>query len=212
MKERILHMLAQGLQGSQIASVIGCSASYVVQVAKDPICLERLGELRKEYAGKEDADGVILNNKYNALEHSLLKKIGDSLEDAELPVLTRTLEVIGNRQEKRLQRMTMASVGGAGSSLHVHLTLPSHATLNLPSYQLNENKEVIAIGGREMAPMSSEGVKNLFGQLASGRGLGGSSSQLVDHNRVLEASEVFKEVKEIREVREIEVDISGTEF
>lgn len=173
MKDRILHMLAQGLKGSQIASVIGCSAGYITQVAKEETSAGKIAEYRREYFGEDagkDKDGEILTSKYNAIEHSLLEKIGDQLQYAELPALTKTLEVIGNRQEKRLARLAGIGAGGGGNQVHVTLVLPSHARLEMPSYEVNENKEVIAIAGREMAPMSSEGVKNLFMGL-SGKGI-----------------------------------------
>lgn len=162
MKERIIDFLAQGMKPSQVASIVGCTAGYVTQVSKDPSNEEKIREKQVALLPTLTEDKV-LNNKYMAVEHTLLNQLESMAGMAEFRDVTRALEVVGNRQEKRLARLTAPAGGsGSGTNVLINLTLPAHATLNLPSYQLNEKNEVISIGERAMAPMSSDAVKNLF--------------------------------------------------
>lgn len=160
MRNRILNYMAQGLKPAQVASIVGCTASYISQLGKDEAFLAELAEARAEAHKNVDEDKV-LSNKYMSLEHKILDSIEQAMALAELPALTRALEVIGTRQEKRAQRLA-APLRGEGTTVIVNLTLPSHA---VPEYQVNSQREVVAIGDREIAPMNSEGVKRLFASL-----------------------------------------------
>jgi hypothetical protein len=42
MKERILKLLAQGIKASDITGIVGCTASYVSQLANDDAFKEQL--------------------------------------------------------------------------------------------------------------------------------------------------------------------------
>jgi uncharacterized protein YoaH (UPF0181 family) len=184
MKERIIEFLAQGMSPTQTASIVGVSASYISQLRKEPEFLQLVEDKKKEFFASENVEDKVLNNKYAAVEHAILNQLESQLAYAELPALTRALEVVGNRQEKRFQRMHPASIPQVGVNVNVlQLTLPSHAAQALPAYSLNEKKEVVAIGDRTMSPLSSEGVKNLFNQL-SGKSV--SALPLEDDGKTLQ--------------------------
>lgn len=160
MRDRILHYMSQGISASQTASIVGCSAAYISQLGKDEAFTKELALARGEVATKPaDEDGA-LTLKYMALEHKLLDSMGSQMAFAELPALTRALEVISTRQEKRAQRLA-APKQEPGAVVMVNITLPSHA---VPEYQVNSRREVVSIGNRTVAPMSSAGVANLFQQ------------------------------------------------
>jgi len=164
MKNRIIDFLAQGLRPSQVAGIVGCTPSYVVQLSKDEEVAKLIAEKRQELLPNLD-DDKILTNKYMSAEHAILKQIEDNISMYEPRDTIRALEVIGNRQEKRLQRLTPAAAPNQGPVFNVlNLTLPAHAAASLPSYKLNESKEIIEVAGQALAPLSTEGVRNLFMQ------------------------------------------------
>ena len=160
MRDRILHYMAQGVPASQVASIVGCQPSYISQLGKDEKFLAQLAEARAEQQGKVVDEDKVLSNKYLAMEHKLLDQMSNSLAFAELPAVTRALEVIANRQENRAKRLAQPTVE-RGAAVMINITLPSHA---VPEYQVNSQREVISIGNRAVAPMSSTGVANLFAQ------------------------------------------------
>lgn len=162
MRDRILNYMAQGLKAVQVCSIVGCTPAYISQLGKDEQFLAELAAARQEAYKTVDEDKV-LTNKYMALEHKVLDAIESSMALAELPALTRALEVIGTRQERRALRLA-APVQPGGTTVIVNLTLPTHA---VPEYQINAQREVVAIGDRTISPMNSEGVKNLFTAMAA---------------------------------------------
>jgi hypothetical protein len=57
---------------------------------------------------------------------------------------------------------------GAGNTQVVVLNLPAHA-IPPPVIEVNANGEILAINKQNLAPMSSDGVKNLFSQIVEAR-------------------------------------------
>jgi hypothetical protein len=161
MRDRILYYMAQGLTASQTASIVGCTASYINQLGKEELFLSQLTQARSETQAKDVDEDKVLTNKYMALEHKILGAIETAMPMAELPALVRALEVVGSRQEKRALRLATPIGQVPNGTVIVNITLPSHA---VPEYQVNSQREVIAIDNKTVAPMSSDGVANLFKQ------------------------------------------------
>jgi hypothetical protein len=171
MQERISEFLAQNIKPEQVASIVGCSAGYISQLLKDPIFKEKVLAKAAEYQSSnapKDIEDKVIANKYLAVEHKALQRIESAMDHAELPALVLALREIGNRQDKRAQRHLpqLSQAPGVTHNTIIALNLPAHMAVNVPTYQLNEVKEVIAIGGESMATLSSEGVKNLFAQIS----------------------------------------------
>jgi transcriptional regulator with XRE-family HTH domain len=171
-KARIASYLAQGLKPSQVCSIVGVTAAYISQLLKE--AKENpdgeFAKLLQEYASKEAevfSEDKALTNKYMSIEHTILNAIEGQLAFAELPALSRALEVVANRQEKRLQRLT-APRDPNGTVIHnvIQLTIPAHA---IPEHVISSNKEVVAIGNQQLAPLSADGVKNLFSQIQASK-------------------------------------------
>lgn len=165
---RILDMLAQGINPVQVLTIVGCTKDYLLGLIKDPEFAADLEAKQKEYYQEADEE-LVVSNRYLALEHKLLKHIEDNIPNAEMRDVLRALDVVANRQEKAKHRM--ASPAERGNTViyqQVNLTLPKHA---IPEYTLNSDKEVVAIGGVGMAPMTGAGVKELFNAMASGEKL-----------------------------------------
>lgn len=165
MRDKILTYMAQGVKATQIASIVGCTPSYVAQLGKDEGFLKDLAEARAVAQQNDVDEDTVLTNKYMVMEHKILDSMEAAMALAELPALTRALEVIATRQEKRALRLATPA-GGNTTNVIVNLTMPSHA---VPEYQVNAQKEVVAIGNKAISPMSSAGVQNLFKQLAAQR-------------------------------------------
>lgn len=163
-QERIIGFLAQGLKPVQIASIVGCTPSYISQLcgAEGPEGFApALQEKVKELTAAGDIEESSVTSKYLSMEHKLLKTIEDRLGEAEFPALVNALKVVGDRQEKRAMRRAGLSVAQHGNVVQniVNITVPAHA---LPEFRMNGNLEVTAIGDRIMAPMSSSAVRQLF--------------------------------------------------
>lgn len=154
---RILDFLAQGIAPIQVLSIVGCSPQYMNSLLKNEEFMKEVEEARKPYLVHANEDEIV-TNKYLSLEHKILKQIENQVESADLKDAIRALEVVSNRQEKRMTRKAMPT-GESRVTNVINLVLPSHA---IPEYTMNSTKEVIAIDDKLMAPMTSEGVKGLF--------------------------------------------------
>lgn len=160
MKERILAYLIDGIKASQISSIVGCSPSYISQLLADENFKKAVEEGRKE--NNKPAD-EILETKYESLEHTVVNRIQEELSGAELPALTRALDsIVRARDARHLRKHPQERAAGVQVNV-VSLTLPAHAMASrAPSVVLNEQREIVAIDNKPLAPMSSEGVKGLF--------------------------------------------------
>ncbi len=161
-QEAIAKYLAQGLKPSQVASLAGVTPAYISQLAKAEEFQQEIEARRAAQEGIPSEVEERIDNKYLALEDRLLDKISEAAEFAEGRDLSRFLEVVTNRHDKRIARQRPAQ----GQTINVvAISLPAHAAPEPLNYQLNEQSQITAIGNRLMAPLSAEGVRSLFGQM-----------------------------------------------
>ncbi|MGE4259169.1 MAG: hypothetical protein AB7F19_07495 [Candidatus Babeliales bacterium] len=165
-KDRIKSYLGSGLKPAQICSIIGCTPSYVSQLLKDEEFKAEVEALRDAGAVPEDER---LDKKYVSVEHRLVERIHEEAEHADIGQLARALDSVVKAQDMKHTRKNPVAAAGAMVNVNlVSLTLPAHAIPTAqPSVVLNEKHEVVAIDNKPMAPMSSDGVKNLFATLAA---------------------------------------------
>lgn len=164
-KARIAHFLAQGFKPAQIASIVGVSPAYISQLGKDPSFSHLFAEEQTKVLESTDLEEEErLNNKYLAAEHTLLDSISSSAALMDPRDQIRALEVVASRQEKRQDRIARLRLPTQSPVVNniVQIGIPVHA---LPEYHVNTEGEIVSIGNRLMAPMSSDGVKNLFTQM-----------------------------------------------
>lgn len=167
MKDRIINYLAQGMKPADVAAVVGCSAGYLSQLAKNEDFMAVLAEKKKEFLSVTTEEDKFITTKYGNMELKLLNAIDGAMVSAELPALVRALEVVAARQEKRLQRLALpAGFQNNQDRVVINITVPAHA---IPEYQINSTREVVAIGERAIAPLSSTGVKDLFHRIAASK-------------------------------------------
>lgn len=157
--DRIAQYLAEGMTAAQIADIVDVTASMISQLQKDERFQAKVEAARSVVAKEPPTEEIMLNNKYHAMEHRLLKCMEHASENADLPAITSALRVVAERQDRLKQRAIPAQ---ANQNLTiVNIQVPAHA---IPEIKMNSQNEVIAIGNRALAPMSSDGVRALFEQ------------------------------------------------
>ena len=162
MKERIKQLLINGFKPSEIVDIVGCSPSYISQLLHDEDFKKEV-EAQKVIAQAEKTEEDHLDVKYQGLEHDLIKAARQALPEASLAEISRALETIHKREQLRFARKHPISPSPAVNVHIVSLALPAHALeSHVPTVEMNEKQEIIAINGRALAPMSSDGVKNIF--------------------------------------------------
>jgi hypothetical protein len=156
--ERIATLLAAGLPHTSVATIVGISPARVSQLLREPE-FELLLTAKKAETEKKDQEELSLGAKYLEAEHILLKQVVEMAPVSELRDVTAALRVVAERQEKAKSRMNPIVQSSPVYNTIVQLSLPAHAT---PELAYAQNREVIAIENRNLAPLSSSGVLNLF--------------------------------------------------
>ena len=163
MQDRIASLLSSGLKPAQIATIIGISPGRISQITSTEEFSLKLQALQAEQK-EVDIEEQAISAKYCAAEHALINQVMEMAPVSELRDVTAALRVVAERQEKMKSRTSILPHQSTQQINIVSITLPSHA-LAIPSIQQNSQKEVIAIDGNTLAPLSSQSVTNLFAAL-----------------------------------------------
>ena len=158
--DRITTLLASGLKPSNVASIVGCSPARISQLSADPHFQDLLAAKVAE-AEESDVEEKTITAKYIAAEHILLNQIIDMAPVSELRDVTAALRVVAERQEKAKTRLNPVQ-GTTIINQTVQIAVPSHT---LPEISLTKELEVISVNTLNLAPLTSEGVTNLFKNL-----------------------------------------------
>lgn len=159
MKEKILHYLANGLAASQVATLVGCSPAYISQLLKED---DFKNQLKAKILDNPATVDEKLEDKYSAVEHALVNSVQEAIPGADLPAITRALDVVARIRHDRHVRKNPVLAQTNVNVQYVQLTMPNHVVRHSPVISLNEKSEITAIDNQPMAPLSSDGVKNLF--------------------------------------------------
>ena len=155
--DRITTLLASGLKPSNVASIVGCSPARISQLAQDQhfqdLLTSKIAELEAD-----DVEEKTLSAKYLSAEHTLLNQIIEMAPISELRDVTAALRVVAERQEKAKTRLNPVQ-GTTIINQTVQIAVPSHT---LPEISLTKDLEVISVNTLNLAPLTSEGVTNLF--------------------------------------------------
>ena len=155
--DRITTLLASGLKPSNVASIVGCSPARISQLAQDQhfqdLLTSKIAELEAD-----DVEEKTLSAKYLSAEHTLLNQIIEMAPVSELRDVTAALRVVAERQEKAKIRLNPVQ-GATIINQTVQIAVPSHT---LPEISLTKDLEVISVNTLNLAPLTSEGVTNLF--------------------------------------------------
>lgn len=166
MKERIKEYLADGLKPAQVATLVGCSPSYISQLLKDPDFLASTEELKSTQNKPVDD---MLETRYELLEVEIVKSMTDRLAEAEFPHLAKALESVTKARESKDKRRNPSKYSQQPAVTIVPIYVPPHA-LAAPVLSLNQQSEVVAIDNKPLAPLSAEGVKSLFEGIKARKG------------------------------------------
>lgn len=163
-KERAASYLASGVPMGQVASILGVSPGYISQLMKEEDFKLMITAFQGDLGATAEVAEDTIAKKYEGLEHQLVKAMGDALPNAELPAITRALEVVAARQDRAKVRSMPANhpVHAQNIGVTVNLMLPGHAIPAAPVIEMNSKSEVMAINGKAMSPMSSNAVEKLF--------------------------------------------------
>ena len=190
--ERITTLLASGLKPSNVASIVGCSPARISQLSADPHFQDLLAAKVAE-AEESDVEEKTITAKYIAAEHILLNQIIDMAPVSELRDVTAALRVVAERQEKAKTRLNPVQ-GTTIINQTVQIAVPSHT---LPEISLTKELEVISVNTLNLAPLTSEGVTNLFKNLKADKEaieMQKIEESLNEQGRILrEAEETFGE-------------------
>lgn len=158
--DRIASLLSTGLQPSQVASIVGLSPGRISQIIKEP-SFELLLAEKMSLNSEKDIEEESISAKYSAAEHALIKQVMEMAPVSELRDVTAALRVVGDRQEKMKSRLTPQTAHATQNLTIVSVTLPSHV-LTAPKIQQNSQREIIALDGQTLAPLTSDAVTKLF--------------------------------------------------
>lgn len=157
-QERIATLLATGLTDAQVASIVGLSPSRLSQLRQEPD-FQLLLSAKTAEAEAKDIEEIALSAKYKAAEYALLDQVTQLSAVSELRDVTNALRVVAERQDRAKLRANPILQNTPVINNIVQLSLPSHA---VPEVTLSKEREVIAIGTRDLTPLSSAGVIGLF--------------------------------------------------
>lgn len=185
MKDRIKTLLINGHKAGDVASILGISPSYISQLLSDPDFKKEVETDLLERIGT-DTDEEEKDKRYDRLEHRIITEISTSLGEASFGEKLRALEVINKRSDSILASKRPVLQGQLPGTIQiVQIGLPLHVAKNLSTdIVLNSQSEIIAIEGKPLAPMSSNGVKNIFAEIAT----------RIDAQRVEEEQKILAEL------------------
>lgn len=161
--DRIANLLSSGLKPTQVSTIVGCTPARISQLLKDSEELQLLLAEKNSALAGQNLEEESLSNKYTAAEHTLIQQMMELAPVSEMRDVTNALRVVADRQEKMKSRINPVVQPSQVVNL-ISLSLPSHA-LPQPSMRMTENKEVISIGERNLAPLSATAVTQLFSKM-----------------------------------------------
>lgn len=170
---RIATLLASGLKSNQVSSIIGLSPARISQISAEESFQSLLQEKLAD-ASKKDVEETAITAKYLSAEHLLIDQMVQMAPSAELRDVTAALRVITERQDKASLRRNPIHAGVTVHQHVVQLNLPTHA---LPEIIISKENEVTAINETNLAPLTADGVQNLFKRMKSTELLGPSEAR-----------------------------------
>lgn len=158
--DRIATLIASGLPDEAVGTIVGLSPGRISQIKKEDSFQLLLAE-KRALVEEKDAEEVSISAKYLAAEHALLKQVVEMAPVSELRDVVGALRVVAERQERAKARVNPIVQGAPVLNQVIQLQLPDHAVPRA-AMNLTSTREVIAIENRNLAPLSSSGVLDLF--------------------------------------------------
>ena len=157
--ERAIHFLSLGVRPGQVASILGVSPGRISQLLSQPEVKEKLDALAVSM-NSQDVDKQRIEAKELAAKDSLLDSITARREEATFMELARAYDIICRAESYRKNPLPMPGAQIFNGTV-VQIAMPIQG-LKALDIQVTKAGEIIAVGDRELAPMSATGVMNLF--------------------------------------------------
>lgn len=188
MRQQISNLILAGIPKEQIITTVGCSEEYLNELLLDKEFVE---EVR---AQKADAIETDIENKYARLEKATLEKITGQLDYYDAAALCKILETTSrNRVARRPLAQAQQNGHFTNPTLGISVTVP--VFLGNSQVILDSNQQVVAIDGRNMAPMPTQQVHALFDKLEKERVRPPNDSEILEG---IEGTEAEARVEEPR--------------
>lgn len=195
--ERVTTLLASGIQPSQVASIIGCSPARISQLYNSSEEFKNLLAEKKALADKQSEEEEILTTKYHAAEHILIKQIIDLAPASDMRDVTAALRVVSERQDKVKTRCNPIQPATIINQV-VAISIPNHT---LPEIHLTKDREVTSVNAFNIAPLTSQGVTNLFKEMKKERELE-ELAKIEDFAEQQSSSQEFLKLESFRESKQ----------
>jgi hypothetical protein len=178
---RIATLLASNLPANKVSAIVGLSPARISQIQTTEEYQNIFTEISAA-AAEKNVEEEVISAKYLSAEHVLIDQVMQMAPSAELKDVTQALRVVAERQEKAATRKNPVHAGVVVHQNIVQLNLPTHA---LPEVVISNENEVIDVNGKNMAPLTAQGVESLFAMMKEkkhdqGRILEGSSCHVTE--------------------------------
>lgn len=159
MSAQALNLVLAGASRSQILSVTGMTPEALDALLADPAFVEQARALK---SAKLEDD---IESKYGKLEDAALKQVHEQVSAGyyDASSLCKVLETVSRARSLRRQTHTLPNNGHfTNPTLGVSVTVPIFLNSQVT---LDSNRQVVAVDGRNMAPLQSEQVHSLFARI-----------------------------------------------
>lgn len=149
----IIKYLAQGLMQEQVASIVGCTPGYISQLVKQQEVIEQIEYYKLQYTQSEK-DKQEEEDQYTRLAKKARLHLEDNMPYAEYKDVLKLLEILEKRKEVKIPTQQ--------TNIQQNVTILQVPAAAVPEFTVNSNNEVIGLGDQSLAPMSAQGVRQVF--------------------------------------------------
>ena len=168
-KQRIAQLLASGLSAADVKLVVGVSEGYMKRLKED----EEFNAYLRAYAAPDSEEAQELVEAQDASKESETERLADRCTVLEAKVVNQLIANAALAETKELvtilgviskqrgnQQGPSVNIGVAGNA-QITLSLPTNA-LGADALQLSSNNEVVAVQGRSLVAMDTQGASALL--------------------------------------------------
>ena len=127
-KTKVLNFLAQGMRVEEISQLIGITTERIIEIMREEGFAEELKAKIIEYnAGAVPVEELSLESKYQAAEHSLVRRVMSLAGESEIQHVTAALRVVADRQMqlKKIEAEKAKPGEGEGKGKILVLNMPN---------------------------------------------------------------------------------------
>jgi len=160
-RSKAVHFLSLGLSPSQVASIVGVSPGRISQLLAEPEIKEMLAVAELEN-GEKNAEEQRIDGKILAVKNNLLDSLASRTNEATFMEIARAFEIVCRAESLKKNPLPIAGAN-IFNGMTVQISMPQRSLRE--EIQITSDREVIAVGNRELAPLPARQVTELFGRL-----------------------------------------------